>query len=80
MAAPEILVELGSGSSEKTRLLLEAGTRHGTLHTYVPQDVSVSALQGAAEQIGAEFPALPSTAWSATSPSRCITFRGAVAA
>jgi L-histidine N-alpha-methyltransferase len=58
VAAPEILVELGSGSSEKTRLLLEAGTRHGTLHTYVPQDVSVSALQGAAEQIGAEFPRL----------------------
>ncbi|MFC9554360.1 L-histidine N(alpha)-methyltransferase [Rhodococcus sp. NPDC056960] len=58
VAAPEILVELGSGSSEKTRLLLEAGTRHGSLHTYVPQDVSVSALEGAAEQIGVEFPNL----------------------
>ncbi|WP_072689497.1 L-histidine N(alpha)-methyltransferase [Rhodococcus marinonascens] len=58
VASPEILVELGSGSSEKTRLLLDAGTGHGTLHTYVPQDVSVSALEGAAEQIGAEFPNL----------------------
>ena len=58
VAAPEILVELGSGSSEKTRLLLGAGTRHGSLHTYVPQDVSVSALESAAEQIGVEFPNL----------------------
>ncbi|MFZ2176428.1 MAG: L-histidine N(alpha)-methyltransferase [Rhodococcus sp. (in: high G+C Gram-positive bacteria)] len=58
VASPEILVELGSGSSEKTRLLLGAGTRHGTLHTYVPQDVSVSALEGATRQIAAEFPAL----------------------
>ncbi len=35
VAAPEILVELGSGSSEKTRLLLGAGTRHGSsIRTY----------------------------------------------
>ena len=53
-----ILVELGSGSSEKTRLLLEAGTKHGSLRKYVPQDVSPSALEGAIEQISHEFPAL----------------------
>ncbi|MEV0945512.1 L-histidine N(alpha)-methyltransferase [Rhodococcus sp. NPDC049939] len=58
LASPEILVELGSGSSEKTRILLDAARQHGTLHTYVPQDVSVSALEGAAEQIGSEFPNL----------------------
>lgn len=57
-ARPEILVELGSGSSEKTRLLLGASIELGTLHTYVPQDVSVSALEGAAAQISAEFPQL----------------------
>ncbi|AOW91865.1 dimethylhistidine N-methyltransferase [Rhodococcus sp. WMMA185] len=57
-ASPEILVELGSGSSEKTRLLLDAGVAHGSLHTYVPQDVSASALAAAAEQIAAEFPSL----------------------
>lgn len=57
-ADAEVLVELGSGSSEKTRLLLSALTEYGTLHTYVPQDVSVTALQGAAEQISAEFPNL----------------------
>lgn len=53
-----ILVELGSGSSEKTRLLLEAGAKHGSLHKYVPQDVSPSALEGAIAQISHEFPSL----------------------
>ncbi len=53
-----ILVELGSGSSEKTRLLLEAGTKHGSLRKYVPQDVSPSALEGAIENISQEFPSL----------------------
>lgn len=53
-----ILVELGSGSSEKTRLLLEAGIKHGSLRKYVPQDVSPSALEGAITQISQEFPSL----------------------
>ena len=57
-SAAQVLVELGSGSSEKTRLLLAALTEHGTLERYVPQDVSPAALSGAAEQIGAEFPTL----------------------
>ncbi len=55
---PEILIELGSGSSEKTRLLLDAMTARGTLRTYVPQDVSVTVLEGAAQQVGAEFPGI----------------------
>src|SRR5437870_5679677 len=38
------LVELGSGSSEKTRLLLDALRDAGTLRSYVPVDVSESAL------------------------------------
>lgn len=49
------LVELGSGSSEKTRYLLDALT---DLHTYVPVDVSESALTGAAEALLAERPEL----------------------
>ncbi|WP_415973771.1 L-histidine N(alpha)-methyltransferase [Rhodococcus sp. 077-4] len=53
-----MLIELGSGSSEKTKLLLSAGVKHGALKTYVPQDVSISALEGAIEQIAQEFPAL----------------------
>ncbi|MFN3540363.1 MAG: L-histidine N(alpha)-methyltransferase [Rhodococcus sp. (in: high G+C Gram-positive bacteria)] len=53
-----MLIELGSGSSEKTKILLSAGVKHGSLKTYVPQDVSVTALEGAIEQISHEFPAL----------------------
>ncbi|UYQ65951.1 L-histidine N(alpha)-methyltransferase [Streptomyces peucetius] len=61
--APEIaaatgartLVELGSGSSEKTRFLLDALPG---LHTYVPVDVSESALSGAAQALLAERPSL----------------------
>ncbi|MFF0816063.1 L-histidine N(alpha)-methyltransferase [Rhodococcus sp. NPDC003318] len=53
-----ILVELGSGSSEKTRLLLGALTEHGTLETYVPQDVSDAALDSAVHQLAREFPSL----------------------
>ncbi|MGW8329476.1 L-histidine N(alpha)-methyltransferase [Streptomyces sp. NPDC055897] len=49
------LVELGSGSSEKTRLLLDA--LPGPL-TYIPVDVSESALAGAAEGLLAERPDL----------------------
>ncbi|OZF56223.1 L-histidine N(alpha)-methyltransferase [Rhodococcus sp. 14-2470-1b] len=53
-----ILVELGSGSSEKTRLLLNAGIKHGSLRKYVPQDVSPTALEGAIEVIAREHPGL----------------------
>ncbi|WP_032385658.1 L-histidine N(alpha)-methyltransferase [Rhodococcoides fascians] len=53
-----MLIELGSGSSEKTKLLLSAGIEHGSLRTYVPQDVSSTALEGAIEQISKEFPTL----------------------
>ncbi|MBV7694518.1 L-histidine N(alpha)-methyltransferase [Streptomyces sp. TRM70350] len=49
------LVELGSGSSEKTRYLLDALTG---LHTYVPVDVSDSALTQAGHALIAERPGL----------------------
>ncbi|WP_328346581.1 L-histidine N(alpha)-methyltransferase [Streptomyces violaceus] len=49
------LVELGSGSSEKTRHLLDALT---DLHTYVPVDVSESALTQAGRALAAERPGL----------------------
>ncbi|MFD6426873.1 L-histidine N(alpha)-methyltransferase, partial [Streptomyces sp. NPDC060198] len=49
------LIELGSGSSEKTRHLLDALER---LHSYVPVDVSESALTRAAEALLAERPEL----------------------
>ncbi|MEV2252779.1 L-histidine N(alpha)-methyltransferase [Streptomyces sp. NPDC050147] len=49
------LIELGSGSSEKTRHLIDA---LADLHTYVPVDVSESALTGAANTLIASRPSL----------------------
>jgi L-histidine N-alpha-methyltransferase len=61
--APEIarrtradtLVELGSGTSEKTRLLLDALVGAGTLRRFVPFDVSEETLRGAADAIASEY-------------------------
>lgn len=54
----ETLVELGSGSSEKTRLLLSAFAEQTGLKMYVPQDVSESAIRLAADALAIEFPDL----------------------
>ena len=58
LTAARTLVELGSGYSTKTRLLLEALTRAGTLEAYVPMDVSASALTAGTALIGADHPRL----------------------
>ncbi|HEX3959883.1 MAG TPA: L-histidine N(alpha)-methyltransferase [Trebonia sp.] len=52
------LVELGSGSSEKTRLLLSALQSAGTLRSFVMVDVSESALLAAADALAVEYPGL----------------------
>lgn len=54
-AGARTLVELGSGSSEKTRYLLDALT---DLHTYIPVDVSESALTQAGQALVAQRPGL----------------------
>jgi len=54
----QTLVELGSGSSEKTRVLLDALRTAGTLRCYVPVDVSESALIAAGDALSAEYPGL----------------------
>ncbi len=54
----ETVVELGSGSSTKTRLLLDAFLAEGTLRSYVPQDVSESALRGALDELSERYPDL----------------------
>ncbi|MEU3252480.1 L-histidine N(alpha)-methyltransferase [Streptomyces sp. NPDC006997] len=54
-ARPRTLVELGSGSSDKTRHLLDALPG---LDTYVPVDVSESALTQAGQALVAERPGL----------------------
>nr|WP_204920458.1 L-histidine N(alpha)-methyltransferase [Microlunatus panaciterrae] len=58
LSGADTLVELGSGSSEKTRLLLDALARAGHLHRYVPVDVSDSALQGAMTSLAGDYPDL----------------------
>jgi L-histidine Nalpha-methyltransferase len=58
LSQARVLVELGSGSSEKTRLLLSALRAAGSLRAYVPVDVSESALVGAEEALAAEYPGL----------------------
>jgi L-histidine Nalpha-methyltransferase len=54
----QTLVELGSGTSEKTRLLLDALTHRGSLRRFVPFDVSEAILREAAHAINDEYPAL----------------------
>jgi len=48
-------VELGSGTSEKTRLLLDALSEHGTLRRFVPFDVSEPTLRDAATAIELDY-------------------------
>lgn len=50
-----VLVELGSGASEKTRIVLDAAR---DLAAYVPIDISPTALNEAAERIRADYPGL----------------------
>jgi L-histidine N-alpha-methyltransferase len=55
--APVELVELGSGASRKTRVLLEAMHRSGAAERprYVPFDVSEDAIVGAAEALTGDY-------------------------
>jgi dimethylhistidine N-methyltransferase len=52
------VVELGAGSASKTALLLQALARRDGLVTYVPIDVSGSALRAAARQLRVQVPRL----------------------
>jgi L-histidine Nalpha-methyltransferase len=52
------LVELGSGTADKTRLLLDALAGRGSLAEYVPVDVSESALLTAAGRMLERYPGL----------------------
>jgi L-histidine N-alpha-methyltransferase len=54
----DTLVELGSGSSVKTRLLLDALAATGQVARYVPVDVSEAALRSAVDAIRVERPGL----------------------
>lgn len=55
LAGSSTLVELGSGTSEKTRLLLDAMRDMGLLERFVPFDVSEEVLTVAAAEIGESY-------------------------
>jgi L-histidine N-alpha-methyltransferase len=52
------LVELGSGTAAKTRVLLDALHTAGTLERYVPVDVTESMVRDCAEELTSEYPGL----------------------
>ena len=52
------LMELGSGTSEKTRLLLRALREAGTLRRFVPFDVDPAVLREAGAAVAADYPGL----------------------
>jgi L-histidine Nalpha-methyltransferase len=52
------LVELGSGTASKTRVLLDAGTEAGTLRRYVPFDVAESMVRDTVTTLSEEYDGL----------------------
>jgi L-histidine N-alpha-methyltransferase len=52
------LIELGSGTSEKSRILLDAFTTTGQLKRFAPVDVAEGTLRQAADEIAARHPGL----------------------
>ncbi len=52
------LVELGSGTAAKTRVLLDAMHATGTLARYIPVDVTESMVRDCAEELTSEYPGL----------------------
>ncbi|GII56784.1 histidine N-alpha-methyltransferase [Planotetraspora thailandica] len=54
----DTLVELGSGTSEKTVLLLDALAAAGTLRSYTPVDVDAVTLEAATRRLAADYPGL----------------------
>jgi L-histidine Nalpha-methyltransferase len=55
---PRALVELGAGSADKTRAVLDAMLPHHASPVYVPVDVSAEFLQATADGLRREYPAL----------------------
>jgi L-histidine Nalpha-methyltransferase len=54
----DTLVELGSGTSEKTRLLLDALRDSGSLRRFIPFDVDAGVLNEAGSAIQSEYPGI----------------------
>jgi L-histidine N-alpha-methyltransferase len=58
LSGADTLVELGSGTSAKTRLLLDAMAADGRLRRFVPFDVSEATLRRAAAALAADYPSV----------------------
>ncbi|MBF8193834.1 L-histidine N(alpha)-methyltransferase [Nonomuraea sp. K274] len=58
VSGADTLVELGSGTSEKTVLLLDALAEGGRLRTYTPVDVDAVTLEAAARRLAGRYPGL----------------------
>jgi L-histidine N-alpha-methyltransferase len=57
-SAADTLVELGSGTSDKTRTLLDAFQRAGSLRRFIPFEVNEATVRAAAEQIATAYPGI----------------------
>jgi len=55
MTAATTVIELGSGTSDKTRTLLDAFVAHGMIERFVPLDVSEATLLDAAAMLGERY-------------------------
>lgn len=58
LSAADTLVELGSGTSAKTRMLLDALRDTGSLRRFVPFDVDAGILETAGEAIARDYPGI----------------------
>ncbi|HEU4361216.1 MAG TPA: L-histidine N(alpha)-methyltransferase [Mycobacterium sp.] len=56
LTGADTLVELGSGTSEKTRMLLDALRAAGSLRRFVPFDVDAGVLEAAGTALHGEYP------------------------
>lgn len=56
LSGADTLVELGSGTSEKTRMLLDALRGAGALRRFIPFDVDAGVLETAGEAIARDYP------------------------
>ncbi|MSO44723.1 MAG: L-histidine N(alpha)-methyltransferase [Thermoleophilia bacterium] len=55
---PTELVEIGSGAARKTRAILDAMQRAGSLHRYVPFDISPACVAATAANLSIAYPGL----------------------
>lgn len=58
LSGADTVVELGSGTSDKTRTLLDAFSSHDQLDRFVPVDVSEGTLRTAAHELSHRYPGL----------------------